>query len=188
MDTLQAVSPIDGRYRSRTQKLAAYFSEEALIGYRIKVEIEYFIALCEIPLPQLKEVNPACFEDLRAIYKNYSIEDARRVKEIEKTTNHDMKAVEYFVKEKLDELNLSEYKEFVHFGLTSQDINNTAIPLSLKDAVTRIYFPELDKLMDKLGDLRLLWENIPMLARTHGQPATPTRLGKEIKVFLVRLK
>jgi len=188
MNPLQAISPIDGRYQEKTRRLSAYFSEEALIGYRIKVEIEYFIALCELPLPQLKKVSPEFFPKLRDIYGNYSLEDAKRIKEIEQTTNHDVKAVEYFVKEQLDQLGLSDYKEFVHFGLTSQDINNTAIPLSLKDAVNQIYFPQLEKLLQKLEDLCITWENIPMLARTHGQPASPTRLGKEIRVFVVRLK
>lgn len=188
MNTLQAISPIDGRYRSKTENLSAYFSEEALIGYRIKVEIEYFIALCELPLPQLKSIDNTQFESLRDIYREYNTKDAERVKEIESTTNHDVKAVEYFIKEKFDQLHLSDYKEFIHFGLTSQDINNTAIPLSLKDAVNQVYFPVLNELMTKLNDLAITWENIPILARTHGQPASPTRLGKEIMVFVVRLK
>ncbi len=188
MNPLQAVSPIDGRYRSKTEKLSAYFSEEALIGYRIKVEVEYFIALCELPLPQLKSVDVEFFPKLRKLYETYSLEDAKQVKSIEKRTNHDVKAVEYFLKEKFDELGLSAYKEFIHFGLTSQDINNTAIPLSLKDAVSQVYFPKMDELIRKLDDLALTWENLPMLAKTHGQPASPTRLGKEIKVFVVRLK
>lgn len=188
MNPLQAISPVDGRYRSKTEKLAGYFSEEALIGYRIKVEIEYFIALCELPLPQLSGVSSDVFEDLRDIYRDFSLEDAERVKTLESTTNHDVKAVEYFLKEKFDALNLSDYKEFIHFGLTSQDINNTAVPLSLKDAVTQVYFPQLGELIEKLDDLALTWESIPMLARTHGQPASPTRLGKEIKVFVVRLQ
>jgi len=187
MNPLQAISPIDGRYRSRTQDLSGYFSEEALIGYRIKVEVEYFIALCELPLPQLADVDHQLFPKLRAIYKDFSLKDAEKVKSIEAVTNHDVKAVEYFLKDKFDEVGLSAYKEFIHFGLTSQDINNTAIPLSLKDAVKRIYFPTLNELISKLEDLALRWENIPMLARTHGQPASPTRLGKEIKVFVVRL-
>ncbi len=188
MNPLQALSPVDGRYRSKTQNLSGYFSEEALIGYRIKVEIEYFIALCELPLPQLSEVDPAVFPELRKIYGDFSLEDAKKVKEIEKVTNHDVKAVEYFIKDKFDELGLSKFKEFIHLGLTSQDINNTAIPLSLKDAVKRIYFPKLNELIQKLEDLALEWEKIPMLARTHGQPASPTLLGKEIKVFVVRLQ
>lgn len=188
MNPLQAISPIDGRYRSKTLNLAGYFSEEALIGYRVKVEIEYFIALCELPLPQLQEIPTRKFEELRAIYRDFSLEDAQRVKEIEATTNHDVKAVEYLLKEKFDALNLTKYKEFIHLGLTSQDINNTAIPLSLKDAVNRIYFPMLQDLISKLEDLAVEWERIPMLARTHGQPASPTRLGKEINVFVVRLK
>src|SRR5690625_848747 len=188
MNPLQAISPIDGRYRSKTQNLSGYFSEEALIGYRIKVEIEYFIALCELPLPQLSKVDPAVFTELRKIYKDFSLEDAKKVKSIEAITNHDVKAVEYFIKDKFDELGLSEFKEFIHLGLTSQDINNTAIPLSLKDAVNRIYFPKLNELIAKLEDLALEWEKIPMLAKTHGQPASPTLLGKEIKVFVVRLQ
>jgi len=188
MNPLQALSPVDGRYRSKTQNLSGYFSEEALIGYRIKVEIEYFIALCELPLPQLSKVDPAVFTELRKIYKDFSLEDAKKVKSIEAITNHDVKAVEYFIKDKFDELGLSEFKEFIHLGLTSQDINNTAIPLSLKDAVNRIYFPKLNELIAKLEDLALEWEKIPMLAKTHGQPASPTLLGKEIKVFVVRLQ
>lgn len=188
MNPLQVISPIDGRYHGKTQRLAAYFSEEALIGYRIKVEIEYFIALCELPLPQLREVSDTVFPKLRKIYRNFDLEDAKRVKEIEQTTNHDVKAVEYFVKEKFDELDLAGHKEFVHFGLTSQDINNTAVPLSLKDAINQVYFPCLEEVIAKLEELSVTWENIPMLARTHGQPASPTRLGKEIKVFAVRLK
>lgn len=188
MDSLQAISPIDGRYRGKTKNLSAYFSEQALIGYRIKVEIEYFIALCEWPLPQLKAIKEEVFTQLREIYQTFSLEDAQRVKTIEHTTNHDVKAVEYFIKEKFEELELSDYKEFIHFGLTSQDINNTAVPLSLKDAVNRVYFPQLEELIAQLNDLSLTWENIPMLARTHGQPASPTRLGKEIQVFVVRLK
>src|SRR5699024_8087263 len=166
MNPLQAISPIDGRYRSKTEGLAAYFSEEALIGYRLKVEIEYFIALCKLPLPQLHGVKKAIFPKLRALYRDYSMEDAERVKEIERTTNHDVKAVEYFLKEQFEDLGLSAYKEFIHFGLTSQDINNTALPLSLKDAVNRVYFPLLDEVIAQLEDLATRWENIPMLART----------------------
>ncbi len=185
---LNAVSPIDGRYRSKTQSLSSYFSEEALIKYRVLVEIEYFIALCEIPLPQLSGVNPAVFESLRAIYKNFSSEEAQAIKDIEKTTNHDVKAVEYFIKSAFEKLDLSAFKEFIHFGLTSQDINNTAIPLSAKEAFESVYMPSLIGLISKLKDLAGEWAAIPMLARTHGQPASPTRLGKEIAVFVERLE
>src|SRR5690606_30233079 len=185
---LTAISPIDGRYRNKTQDLAPYFSEEALIRYRVLVEIEYFIALCELPLPQLKGVDKSLFESLREIYKNFSSEDALAIKEIEKTTNHDVKAVEYFIKDAFDRLRLSEYKEFIHFGLTSQDINNTAIPLSAKEAFQDIYLKSLVELIAKLKDLSIEWKDIPMLARTHGQPASPTRLGKEIGVFVERLE
>jgi len=186
--TLNAISPIDGRYRSKVDTLGKYFSEEALIKYRVLVEIEYFIALCEIPLPQLKSISPSSFENLRAIYQNFTPVDASEIKEIEKVTNHDVKAVEYFIKEKFNELGLSEFKEFIHFGLTSQDINNTAIPLSIKDAMNDIYVPEYFTLLEKIEGLANEWSDIPMLARTHGQPASPTRLGKEIMVFAVRLK
>ncbi len=185
--TLQAISPIDGRYHAKTAALSAYFSEYALIKYRVLVEIEYFIALCELPLPQLSGVNPSIFDTLKSIYQNFSLEDATKIKEIEKTTNHDVKAVEYFIKEKFDALGLSDYKEFIHFGLTSQDINNTAIPLSTKEAFLEVYEPLLDALIAKLAALSEEWKNIPVLARTHGQPASPTRLGKEIEVFVVRL-
>ncbi|MBD0833152.1 adenylosuccinate lyase [Aestuariibaculum sediminum] len=188
LSPLNAISPIDGRYRSKAEDLAPYFSEEALIKYRVLVEIEYFIALCEIPLPQLKEVDASIFEDLRAIYKEFSSEDAIAIKDIEKVTNHDVKAVEYFIKEKFDALNLSQYKEFIHFGLTSQDINNTAIPLSIKEAVNHVYLPEYTLVVNKLKTLVQDWSGISMLARTHGQPASPTRLGKEIEVFVVRLE
>jgi len=188
LSALNAISPIDGRYRSKVEKLQYYFSEEALIKYRVLVEIEYFIALCEIPLPQLKTVNTSVFEDLRAIYKNFSSENAQAIKDIEKVTNHDVKAVEYFIKEQFDALGLSEYKEFIHFGLTSQDINNTAIPLSIKDAMNDVYVPEYLNVLAKIETLAKDWAHIPMLARTHGQPASPTRLGKEIEVFAVRLK
>ncbi|SFD26110.1 adenylosuccinate lyase [Algibacter pectinivorans] len=188
LSALNAISPIDGRYRSKVSELAPYFSEEALIKYRVLVEIEYFIALCEIPLPQLKAVDTGVFESLRAIYKEFSSEDALAIKNIESVTNHDVKAVEYFIKEKFDALGLSEFKEFIHFGLTSQDINNTAIPLSIKEAMNNVYVPEYLILLEKLKDLSKDWANIPMLARTHGQPASPTRLGKEIEVFVVRLK
>lgn len=186
--TLNAISPIDGRYRSKVDTLGKYFSEEALIKYRVLVEIEYFIALCEIPLPQLKSISPSSFENLRAIYQNFTPVDASEIKEIEKVTNHDVKAVEYFIKEKFNELGLSEFKEFIHFGLTSQDINNTAIPLSIKDAMNDIYVPEYFTLLEKIEGLANEWSDVPMLARTHGQPASPTRLGKEIMVFAVRLK
>lgn len=188
LNELNAVSPIDGRYRSKTSSLSKFFSEEALIKYRVLVEIEYFIALCEIPLPQLAAVNPNVFESLRNIYKNFSTEDALWIKETEKVTNHDVKAVEYFIKEAFEKLGLSQYKEFIHFGLTSQDINNTAIPLSTKDAFEKVYMPSLIALTSKLKDLSIEWRAIPMLARTHGQPASPTRLGKEIGVFVERLE
>ncbi|RAV30329.1 adenylosuccinate lyase [Sinomicrobium soli] len=185
---LNAISPIDGRYRNKTRDLAPFFSEEALIRYRVRVEIEYFIALCNIPLPQLKEFDKALFGDLKTIYTAFSAEDAQAVKEIEKTTNHDVKAVEYFIKQKFDTLGLSEYKEFIHFGLTSQDINNTSVPLSLKEAVSEVYFPCLKQVTGKLKALATEWADIPMLARTHGQPASPTRLGKEIQVFVTRIE
>ncbi|MFV8375645.1 adenylosuccinate lyase [Flavobacterium sp. LB1P71] len=188
LNELNAISPIDGRYRSKTLSLAPFFSEEALIKYRVLVEIEYFIALCEVPLPQLKNVNPNLFESLRNIYKNFSNEDALWIKETEKVTNHDVKAVEYFIKDAFEKLGLSEYKEFIHFGLTSQDINNTAIPLSTKEAFEKVYMPSLIALTSKLKDLSVEWKDIPMLARTHGQPASPTRLGKEIGVFVERLE
>ena len=188
LSKLNAISPIDGRYRSKTDTLAPYFSEEALIKYRVLVEIEYFIALCELPLPQLKKFKSSQFVELRAIYKNFTTEDAIAIKKIESVTNHDVKAVEYFIKEKFDTLNISEYKEFIHFGLTSQDINNTAIPLSIKDAMNDVYVPEYFTVLEKLETLAEDWKAIPMLARTHGQPASPTRLGKEINVFVVRLK
>jgi len=188
LSKLNAISPIDGRYRSKTEALAPYFSEEALIKYRVLVEIEYFIALCELPLPQLESFNFDLFDELRAIYKEFSSEDAIAIKDIEKVTNHDVKAVEYFIKEKFDALNISEYKEFIHFGLTSQDINNTAVPLSIKEAMNNVYVPEYFTVLEKLEALANDWKAIPMLARTHGQPASPTRLGKEIQVFVVRLK
>jgi adenylosuccinate lyase len=188
LSKLNAISPIDGRYRSKTDALAPYFSEEALIKYRVLVEIEYFIALCELPLPQLKSFNSDLFDELRAIYKVFSSENAIAIKDIEKVTNHDVKAVEYFIKEKFDALNISEYKEFIHFGLTSQDINNTAVPLSIKEAMNNVYVPEYFTVLEKLEALANDWKAIPMLARTHGQPASPTRLGKEIQVFVVRLK
>ncbi|MBW3519294.1 adenylosuccinate lyase [Flavobacterium sp. NKUCC04_CG] len=185
---LNAISPIDGRYRNKTNSLAAYFSEEALIKYRVLIEIEYFIALCQIPLPQLKGISPDVFPELRKVYQNFTTENALEIKETEKTTNHDVKAVEYFVKAAFDQLGLQAYKEFIHFGLTSQDINNTAIPLSTKEAFQEVYMPVFIKLVNKLKALSLEWKDIPMLARTHGQPASPTRLGKEIHVFVVRLE
>ncbi|MCF7568544.1 adenylosuccinate lyase [Sabulilitoribacter arenilitoris] len=188
LSSLNAISPIDGRYRNKVNELAPYFSEEALIKYRVLVEIEYFIALCEIPLPQLQSVDNTIFEDLRAIYKDFSADDAQAIKDIENVTNHDVKAVEYFIKEKFDALGLSQYKEFIHFGLTSQDINNTAVPLSIKEAMNDVYVPEYLTVLDKLKGLSKDWSDISMLARTHGQPASPTRLGKEIEVFVVRLK
>ena len=188
LSPLNAISPIDGRYRNKVEALGAYFSEEALIKYRVLVEIEYFIALCEIPLPQLEKVNHDIFDDLRTIYKNFSSEDAIAIKDIESVTNHDVKAVEYFIKEKFDALGLSEFKEFIHFGLTSQDINNTAIPLSIKEAMNDVYVPEYFTVLNKLKELVTEWAQVSMLARTHGQPASPTRLGKEINVFVVRLE
>ncbi|HRG17505.1 MAG TPA: adenylosuccinate lyase [Flavobacterium lutivivi] len=188
LTTLNAISPIDGRYRKATKPLANYFSEEALIKYRVLVEVEYFISLCESNLPQLNEVDKNVFEDLRNIYKNLSTEDALWIKETEKTTNHDVKAVEYFIKKKFDGLGLEKFKEFIHFGLTSQDINNTAIPLSTKEAFEKVYLPSLIAVIAKLKELSVEWKDIPMLARTHGQPASPTRLGKEILVFVERLE
>ena len=188
LSPLNAISPIDGRYRNKVNALAPYFSEEALIKYRVLVEIEYFIALCEIPLPQLKSIDNSIFENLRAIYKDFSADDAQAIKNIESVTNHDVKAVEYFIKEKFDALGLSQYKEFIHFGLTSQDINNTAVPLSIKEAMNDVYVPEYFNVLKKLEGLSEDWSAISMLARTHGQPASPTRLGKEIDVFVVRLK
>ncbi len=185
---LNAISPIDGRYRSKTVSLSTFFSEEALIKYRVLVEVEYFIALCEADLPQLSGVNKSVFEDLRVIYTNFSTEDALWIKETEKTTNHDVKAVEYFIKTKFEALSLDQYKEFIHFGLTSQDINNTAIPLSTKEAFEKVYLPGLISVIAKLKELAIEWKDIPMLARTHGQPASPTRLGKEILVFVERLE
>ena len=188
LDPLNAISPIDGRYRNQLSQLADYFSEQALIKYRIRVEIEYFIALCECPLPQLSGVGPELFNDLRTIYKDFSTTDAEQIKEIEKTTNHDVKAVEYFIKRQFDKLGISDCKEFIHFGLTSQDINNTAIPLLIKDAMGDVYVPAYLELLNTLEGLVDSWKDIPMLARTHGQPASPTRLGKEIDVFVKRLK
>ncbi|WP_322550636.1 adenylosuccinate lyase [Flavobacterium psychraquaticum] len=185
---LNAISPIDGRYRSKTSSLAPYFSEEALIKYRVLVEIEYFIALREADLPQLAKIDKSVYESLRTIYKNFSTEDALWIKETEKTTNHDVKAVEYFIKTKFESLGLDEFKEFIHFGLTSQDINNTAIPLSTKEAFENVYLPSLISVIAKLKELAMEWKDIPLLARTHGQPASPTRLGKEILVFVERLE
>lgn len=185
---LNAVSPIDGRYRNKTASLSAYFSEEALIRYRVLVEVEYFIALCELPLPQLQDVDTKVFVPLRKLYEQFTTEDALAIKETEKTTNHDVKAVEYFIKDQFDKLGLEPYKEFIHFGLTSQDINNTAIPLSTKEAFQEVYLKTLIGLVGKLKDLADEWRDIPMLARTHGQPASPTRLGKEIEVFVERLE
>ena len=185
---LTAISPVDGRYRNKTEKLADYFSEAALIRYRIRVEIEYFIALCELPLPQLEGIDHARFADLRRLYTDFSEADALRVKEIESVTNHDVKAVEYIIKEKMDALGLSAYKEFVHFGLTSQDINNTSIPLSLKEALTGVYYPAVEEVRDKLAAFAREWHDVPMLARTHGQLASPTTLGKEFMVFVERLE
>mgnify|MGYP006140264605 FL=1 len=185
---LNAISPIDGRYRSKTISLSPYFSEEALIKYRVLIEVEYFIALREADLPQLAKIDKSIYDSLRAIYKNFSTEDALWIKETEKTTNHDVKAVEYFIKSKFDGLGLQEYKEFIHFGLTSQDINNTAIPLSTKEAFENVYLPSLVGVIAKLKELAMEWQNVPMLARTHGQPASPTRLGKEILVFVERLE
>ena len=188
LDTLTAVSPIDGRYRSKTECLADYFSEYALIRYRVRVEIEYFITLCELPLPQLKSFDSLLFKRLREIYSNFKETDAARVKEIEKITNHDVKAVEYFIKEEFDKIGgLEPYKEFIHFGLTSQDINNTSVPLSIKEALEDVYYPQVDELISQLKDYATEWENVPMLAKTHGQPASPTRLGKEIEVYVYRL-
>ena len=189
LDVLTAISPIDGRYRSKTEQLAGYFSEYALIRYRVRVEIEYFITLCELPLPQLEDFDHNLFERLRDIYRHFTEENAARVKEIEKTTNHDVKAVEYFIKEELDKIgDFEKYKEFIHFGLTSQDINNTSVPLSVKEALEEVYYPMVEELIEQLNDYAEQWKNIPMLAKTHGQPASPTRLGKEIMVFVYRLE
>jgi adenylosuccinate lyase len=200
LDVLTAISPIDGRYRNKTQELAGYFSEYALIRYRVRVEIEYFITLCELPLPQLKDVDHRLFEPLRDIYRLFSEQDAARVKEIENITNHDVKAVEYFIKEKFDEMcsrqsgetvgygQLATVKEFIHFGLTSQDINNTSVPLSIKEALENVYYPLVEELIEQLNDYAEQWKNVPMLAKTHGQPASPTRLGKEVMVYVYRLE
>ena len=188
LNTLNAISPVDGRYRSKTKPLHAFFSEQALIKYRVQVEIEYFIALCSHPIPQLESFQHSLFEDLRSLYKHFSPEDAKAIKDIEKTTNHDVKAVEYFIKNEFDRLGISHYKEFIHFGLTSQDVNNTAVPLSIKDAVDTVIRPELDQTVLLLDKMATQYDHIPMLARTHGQAASPTRLGKEIRVFSERIK
>ncbi|MBR4757835.1 MAG: adenylosuccinate lyase [Bacteroidaceae bacterium] len=188
LDILTAISPVDGRYRGKTESLAAYFSEYALIRYRVRVEIEYFIALCELPLPQLAGF-PVSAEELRAIYRNFTEADAARIKEIESITNHDVKAVEYFIKEKFDQIGgLDAYKEFIHFGLTSQDINNTSVPLSIREALAEVYYPQIEELIAQLETYAEEWKDIPMLAKTHGQPASPTRLGKEVQVFSYRLR
>ena len=195
LNVLTAISPIDGRYRGKTEALAEYFSEYALIRYRVRVEIEYFIALCELPLPQLQDFDHSLFEPLRDIYRTFTTADAQRVKDIEKVTNHDVKAVEYFIKERIDAMSSSDaatpwqrYKEFIHFGLTSQDINNTSVPLSVKEALEQVYYPLVEELIEQLHDYAEEWKNIPMLAKTHGQPASPTRLGKEVMVYVYRLE
>ena len=188
LSELNAISPVDGRYRNKVDELKNYFSEAALIKYRVKVEIEYFIALCELPLPQLLDFDLSKFEHLQSIYQDFTEQDAQGVKDIEKITNHDVKAVEYFIKEKFDDLGISQFKEFIHFGLTSQDINNTAVPISMKEAYRACLWPMLDEIQEKLYQLASEWKNIPMLARTHGQPASPTILGKEIMVFVDRLE
>ncbi len=189
LDLLTAVSPIDGRYRNKTEQLANYFSEYALIRYRVRVEIEYFITLCELPLPQLSNFDHSLFDALRNIYRNFTEVEAQRVKDIEKVTNHDVKAVEYFIKEAFDKIGgLDAYKEFIHFGLTSQDINNTSVPLSIKEALEEVYYPMINELVDQLDTYAAEWKSVPMLAKTHGQPASPTSLGKEIEVFAYRLK
>ena len=188
LDLLTAISPIDGRYRNKTQALADYFSEYALIRYRVRVEIEYFISLCELPLPQLEQFDHNLFKRLRDIYRDFNEESAQRVKDIEKVTNHDVKAVEYFLKEEFDKIGgLESFKEFIHFGLTSQDINNTATPLLLKESLYDVYYPQVEELIDQLQQYAEEWRNVPMLAKTHGQPASPTRLGKEIMVYAYRL-
>ena len=195
LDILTAISPVDGRYRGKTESLAEYFSEFALIRYRVRVEIEYFIALCELPLPQLKDFDNALFPQLREIYQNFTEVDAQRVKDIEKVTNHDVKAVEYFIKEKLDEMEknglgegyFEQSREFIHFGLTSQDINNTSVPLSVKEALNNVFIPQVEELIAQLNEYAEDWKDVPMLAKTHGQPASPTRLGKEVMVFVYRL-
>ena len=188
LSVLTAISPIDGRYRGKTEPLADYFSEYALIRYRVRVEIEYFIALCELPLPQLQDFDHQLFDVLRDIYRQFTLTDAQRVKDIEKVTNHDVKAVEYFIKEKFDALNLQAFKEFIHFGLTSQDINNTSVPLSIREAIDEVHLPLLSELIEQLNDYAEEWKNVAMLAKTHGQPASPTRLGKEVMVYVYRLE
>lgn len=188
LNTLNAISPIDGRYRGKTKPLHAFFSEQALIKYRIQVEVEYFIALCSLPIPQLQSFQHALFEDLRSLYKYFSPEDAKAIKDIEKTTNHDVKAVEYFLKNEFERLGIGAFKEFIHFGLTSQDINNTAVPLSIKEAMETVVVPEIMKTLSKLDEISKRYRNVPMLARTHGQAASPTRLGKEVEVFSERIK
>ena len=188
LTSLTAISPIDGRYRNKIEVLENYYSEYALIRYRVKVEIEYFIALCRLPLPQLKDIDSALFPELRKIYNEFSVDDAQRVKDIESVTNHDVKAVEYFIKEKFDVLGLEAYKEFIHFGLTSQDINNTSVPMLIRDSIKEAFMPVLNELVDLLNSFAEEWKDIPMLAKTHGQPASPTRLGKEIRVFAYRLE
>ena len=188
LSLLTAISPVDGRYRNKSEEFSNYFSEYALIRYRVLVEVEYFISLCELPLPQLKEINPSIFNDLRSIYKTFSLTDAQSIKDIEKVTNHDVKAVEYFLKDKFDALQLHQYKEFIHFGLTSQDINNTAVPLSIKEALNQVYYPEIEALINLLKQKAEDWKDVSMLAKTHGQPASPTRLGKEIMVFVSRFE
>ena len=189
LGVLTAISPIDGRYRGKTEPLSEYFSEYALVRYRVRVEIEYFITLCELPLPQLQDFNHALFEHLRDIYRTFTVADAQRVKDIESVTNHDVKAVEYFIKEKLDQMGgFEHYKEFIHFGLTSQDINNTSVPLSIKEALDNVYLPLLEELIEQLNDYAEAWKDVPMLAKTHGQPASPTRLGKEVMVYVYRLE
>ena len=188
LDVLTAISPVDGRYRSKAEPLAAYFSEFALIRYRVRVEVEYFIALCELPLPQLAAFPASEFECLRKVYADFSEADAQRVKDIEQVTNHDVKAVEYFLKERFDAFGLQAFKEFIHFGLTSQDINNTSVPLSIREALEQVYYPLVDELLAQLDEYATAWDNVPMLAKTHGQPASPTRLGKEVRVFAYRLR
>lgn len=189
LNLLTAISPVDGRYRGKTEPLVEYFSEYALIRYRVRVEIEYFITLCELPLPQLASFPTELFERLRQIYKDFTTDDAQRVKDIEKVTNHDVKAVEYFIKEQFDAIGgLDAYKEFIHFGLTSQDINNTSVPLSIKDALNEVYYPQIEELISQLDQYAKEWAQVPMLAKTHGQPASPTRLGKEVQVFVYRLR
>ncbi len=189
LNLLTAISPVDGRYRGKTEPLVEYFSEYALIRYRVRVEVEYFITLCELPLPQLASFPTELFERLRQIYKDFTTDDAQRVKDIEKVTNHDVKAVEYFIKEQFDAIGgLDAYKEFIHFGLTSQDINNTSVPLSIKDALNEVYYPQIEELISQLDQYAKEWAQVPMLAKTHGQPASPTRLGKEVQVFVYRLR